>query len=216
MLTLGTGPDTTTVEARLLKADPVRFSAVTVKPHVLSIVSGDGQEGLPGAVLPGSLVVEVRDENGDPLQRVPVTFAIVAGGGTLSAPTDTTDENGRAEITLTLGNQPRRNIVVGRVAEVTPVIFSFNAVGGAVPKTLTKLSGDKQEAPAWGPVPEPLVVLVRDQNDDPVKGALVAFAVTGGEGSLSSATVPTDENGRAATTLTLGSRSPDPTQWRRP
>ena len=206
VLTLGTGPDTTTVEAKLLKADPVRFSAVTVKPHALIIVSGDGQEGQPGALLPGSLVVEVRDVDGNPLEGVPVTFAVLVGGGTLSAPTDNTDENGRAATTLTLGNQPRKNIVVGRVAEVTPVVFSFSAVGHAVPKTLTKLSGDKQEAPSWGALPEPLVVLVRDQNDDPVKGALVAFAVTAGEGSLSSATVLTDEKGRAATTLTLGSR----------
>ena len=205
VLILGTGPDTTTVEARLPKADPVRFRAVTVKPHTLRMVSGDGQEGQPGALLPGSLVVEVRDVDGNPLEGVPVTFAVLVGGGTLSAPTDTTDENGRAATILTLGNQPRRNIVVVRVAELKPVIF-YSAVGQAIPKTLTKLSGDKQEAPAWGGLPEPLVVLVRDQNDDPVKGALVAFAVTAGEGSLSSATVPTDEKGRAATTLTLGSR----------
>ena len=48
------------------------------------------------------------------------------------------------------------------------------------------------------------MVEVRDQSNNPLAGAPVAFAVTSGEGTLSVAIDTTDETGRAASTLTLG------------
>ena len=100
-----------------------------------------------------------------------------------------------AAATLNLGNDPGRNTVTARVAELKPVIFG--ATGQAIPTTLTKVSGDKQEGPAGAALSEPLVVVVRDQVNDPFEGALVTFAVTAGDGTLSTTTDTTDANGRA-------------------
>ena len=75
------------------------------------------------------------------------------------------------------------------------------------PQTLTKVSGHEQEVPA-GALAKPLVVLVRDQNGDPLAGATVTFSVTAGGGTLSTTTATTDANGQAAATLTLG-REPE-------
>ena len=72
------------------------------------------------------------------------------------------------------------------------------------PRSLTRLSGDGQQAVPGAPLAEPLVVLVRDQNGAVYRGAVVTFAVTGGDGTLSVESVTTDADGRAATTLTLG------------
>ncbi len=76
-------------------------------PLGVEIVSGDGQQGAPGAVLTHPLVVEVRDQYGDPLPDAAVTFTITAGDGKLSGRFTvqhaTTDGNGRAELNLTLG-----------------------------------------------------------------------------------------------------------------
>ena len=47
-------------------------------------ISGDNQQGTVGAVLTDPFVVEVRDRNGAVFAGVPVTFAVTAGGGTLS------------------------------------------------------------------------------------------------------------------------------------
>ena len=71
-------------------------------------------------------------------------------------------------------------------------------------KTLTKISGDEQEGPSGTELADSFVVEVRDQNGDLFEGARVTFAVTAGDGILSTATATTDARGRASTTLTLG------------
>ena len=172
-------------------------------PRTLTKLSGDEQEELPGAELSQPFAIEVRDQDGEPLEGAEVIFAVSAGGGTLSATTATTDANGRAAATLTLGSAPERNTVAVRVAELKPVIFG--ATAQAISTSLTKVSGDKQEGPAGAALSEPLVVVVRDQINDPFEGALVTFAVTAGEGTLSATTDTTDANGRASSALTLGS-----------
>ena len=77
----------------------------------LSKVSGDNQAGVSGAALPKPLVVEVRDENLSVLEGISVTFTITTGDGILSVTRTTTDENGQAESTLTLGPNLGMNTV---------------------------------------------------------------------------------------------------------
>ena len=78
----------------------------------LSKISGNNQHGLPNTPLPVPFVIEVRDlKDGSVRRRVPVTFTVTAGVGTLSTTRTMTDENGRAESTLTLGPDPGTNTV---------------------------------------------------------------------------------------------------------
>ena len=179
------------------------MSVLTVpRPSALEIISGVEQQGSAGATLANPFFVLVVDQNGKPVVGATVTFAVTAGGGTLSVETATTDENGRAATTLTLGSQPGTNTVVASVADLKPV--AFTATGLAVARTLDKPSGDEQEGPPGLALNDPFVVEVRDQNGNPLAGATVTFAVTAGAGTLSDTTATTDANGRAATTLTLG------------
>ena len=171
-------------------------------PQTLTKLSGDLQQGPARAALDEPFVVSVLDQDGDPFAGATVTFAVTAGGGTLSAAIATTDSNGRAAATLTLGNDPGRNTVAVRVDDLKPLVFS--AMAQAIPTTLIKVSGDKQEGPAGAALSQPFVVLVRDQTNKPLEGAQVRFAVTAGEGSLSATLDTTDANGRASATLTLG------------
>ena len=80
-------------------------------PTTLVKVSGDSQQGTSGTALAQPFVVEVQDGESAAFAGVPVTFAITAGGGTLSATSTTTDANGQAESTLTLGNSAGTNTV---------------------------------------------------------------------------------------------------------
>ena len=173
------------------------------RARTLTKLSGDKQQGSPGAQLTEPLVISVLDQYGDPFPGAEVTFAVTAGGGTLSETTGTTDANGRASTTLTMGSEPGRNTVVARVAELKPVIFSATEKGK--PTTLTKVSGDGQQGAAGAPLAEPFVVSVLDQKGNPLAGAIVQFNVTRRRGSLSTAAAATDTNGRVFTTLTLGS-----------
>ena len=87
-------------------------------------VSGDNQKGVSGAVLSNPFVVEVQDENGSSLSEIPVTFIVTTGGGTLSITATTTDPNGRAQSTLTLGSNLGPNSVeVSAVGIRSPVTF---------------------------------------------------------------------------------------------
>lgn len=108
--------------------EPVTFGAPGLAvPRTLAKFSGDEQQGAAGTVLTQPFVVRVLDQHGDPLAGATVTFAVTAGGGTLSAATATTDAAGRAATTLTLGPRPGTNTVEATVDGLDSVTFTAAA-----------------------------------------------------------------------------------------
>ena len=213
-LTLGRRIGTTTVTVSA-PGDSVTFTATAIartppKPppmNRLLIISGKNQTGLVGERLAEPFAVRVRDHDNRPLGDVPVTFAVTAGGGTLSTTTTKTDVSGRAASTLTLGTEPGTNTVAVSASGISDVrIFSAEAtLPPPVPTDLSIVSGNNQTGEIDEPLANPFVVEVRDQYNDPMPGAAVTFSVTGGGGTLSSTTGLTDINGRAESVLILGS-----------
>ena len=186
--------------------------------QTLTKVSGDEQRGPASTALAAPFVVSVLDQNRSAFAGAVVTFSVTAGGGTLSSTTATTDANGRARSTLTLGSDPGTNTVTATVAGLESVTFTAN--GYATPHSLTKVSGDDQEGPASTQLAAPFVVLALDENGAAMAGAVVTFSVTAGGGTLSSTTdansctiasstssttATTDADGQASARLTLGS-----------
>ena len=102
-------------------------------PALLKI-SGDNQKGASLAPLSQPFLVEAQDENGSALVGVSVTFAVTAGGGSLSTTITRTDGKGRAHSTLTLGPNLGTNTV------------QVSAAGIAVPATFHAISDT--EAPS--------------------------------------------------------------------
>ena len=187
----------------------VVFSAEATLPPVpttLSIISGDNQTGLTGEALANPFVVEVRDENGNPLEGVIVAFAVGAGGGSLSDTNVDTDSNGLAQSILTLGSDPGTNTVDVSVEGIVKTEI-FNAEGALpppIPTTLSTVSDDNQTGLTGETLADPFVVEVHDQYGDPIEGVTVTFTLLTGDGALSTETPTTDANGQAETTLTLG------------
>ena len=95
-------------------------------------ISGDTQSGNTGTALAQPFVVEVQDGSSVAFAGVPVTFAVTAGGGTLSATSVTADANGRAQTTLTLGNTAGTNTVRVSVTGITQTII-FTATATTAP-----------------------------------------------------------------------------------
>ena len=93
-------------------------------PASLTKVSGDNQSGSPGSALANPFVVEVKDEDGEVVEGIRVTFSVTAGGGSLSETSAIADEDGLAETTLTLGSQVGINSVQASVSGVDSVTFS--------------------------------------------------------------------------------------------
>ena len=103
---------------------------VPSRPQRLVKISGDNQQGPVGEQLVEPFVVSVLDTHGAPFVGAVVTFAVTTGGGTISV-TTTTDADGRAAITLTLGSDPGPNTAEATVDGLEPV--TFTAIGYAVP-----------------------------------------------------------------------------------
>ena len=116
-----------------------------IMPHTLTKVSGDGQEGTVGKPLAKPFVVSVLDQNGSAFAGAVVTFSVTAGRGAMAATTATTDANGRARSTLTLGNDSGTNTVTATVAGLEPV--TFTAFGQAT--TDSDSEEDDGEPQAW-------------------------------------------------------------------
>ncbi len=211
-ITLGNQVGQTAGAARVIAPEtPVEVeagftvTAVASTANGLAGVSGDAQTGAVGTELPAPLVVEVTDAFGNPIAGVTITWT-AEGGGSVSAPSTVTDGEGHASVTRTLGPTagPQTTLASAAGLAGSPVVFNHTAIAGSASGVLI-VSGNGQIAAPGATLPEPLVVQVVDEGGNPVVGAAVTWVVTGGGGSLDPATGPTDANGRASTTWTLGS-----------
>ncbi len=102
----------------------------TPRPQSLVKISGDNQQGTLRAVLANPYVVEVQDQDGNPVEGAQVTFTVTAGDGKLSGrftvENVTTDVNGRAQNTFSLGSNAGTNTVKASIGG--PEVI-FNATG---------------------------------------------------------------------------------------
>ncbi|MCY3764095.1 MAG: hypothetical protein OXH06_01555, partial [Gemmatimonadetes bacterium] len=117
------------------------------RAQTVTVISGDNQEGATGSALADPLIVEVRDQFGDPIAGAQVTFTVIAGDGSLTGgfttENVTTGPDGRAEILLTLGPNPGPNNVKASITELA--VETFNAVGIGTPV----VTGDALDYPTW-------------------------------------------------------------------
>jgi hypothetical protein len=172
----------------------------------LSIVSGDGQVGAIGVVLPAPLTVLVEDQNGNPVSGTTVTWSVAAAAGpnsSLSSNSTPTGTDGRASVSFTLGDAAGtyevRSAVTGSSAT-----FSVEATASGA---LSVVSGDGQVGLAGQTAAQPLVVRAVGTGGVPVPGLEVTFTVTqsaGAGAAVNPATATTGANGQASTTLTFG------------
>jgi hypothetical protein len=73
-------------------------------PTNFAIVSGNKQSANPDTALPKPLVVSVKDEYGNPISGLTVTFTDNGAGGTFSTTTPVTTATGQASVTYTTGS----------------------------------------------------------------------------------------------------------------
>ena len=142
---------TYTITARVVGVQSVTFT-ITVGDLAddIEIVSGNNQRGDTGTQLTNPLVVEVLDDDDDPVSGVTVTFSVTAGGGSLSDTSVDTNNRGRAQTTLTLGDSPGRNTVRASVSGVsTRVTFTATAVDPAPPEPVIHLGSGQRVDTYW-------------------------------------------------------------------
>jgi hypothetical protein len=173
----------------------------------ITATRGNNQGGTVGAALADSLQVRVLDKAGRPVPSQPVAWTVVAGGGSVAPASSTTDGNGYAGASWTLGSgagtqQVRAKPNGNGAPDNLQAIFSATA-GASTAATLVKIAGDSQTAVAGSVLPDSLVVRVTDASGNPVADIPVTWSLTGG-GAVSSTSLPTGADGRSAVARTLG------------
>lgn len=104
--------------------------AISSQTGRLTIASGDGQSGLPGALLPQPLRVAVRDDSGNPVAGIAVRFT-ASPGAQLTATSSATDSSGYAETRVRMPEQEGIALVTA-TALGQVVTFSARATAGSL------------------------------------------------------------------------------------
>jgi hypothetical protein len=101
---------------------------VSGPPARLNTTSAASYVGPAGVAIPSPLTVHVADADGRPVAGATVTFAVTRGDGSVNPRIATTDANGDAKTTWTLGKVAGANEVVAMVEPLDAVI-GFTATG---------------------------------------------------------------------------------------
>jgi hypothetical protein len=212
---LGTEPGTQTVEAAAdgpsgpLENSPLTLSAQAVRLPPASIVIRQeppeaARNGVPFEQQP---VLEVLDEESQPVPGIEVIASIGSGGGTLSG-TTAVSSDATGQVTYTnlgisgvSGPRTLRFSVAAPALEVASRIIQLSA---GTPVTMAGVEPLTYDATVNSPVsPDPSVV-VRDEAGNGVPGVQVTFTPNR-NGSVSPETATTNEQGIAQVSWTLGS-----------
>ena len=176
-------------------------------PAAITVVSGDTQTGPAGGTLSQALVVRVSDSRDRPVANQAVGFAIDAGGGQVAPASTTTNADGLASTTWTLGPAAGQQGVhaqaTGNGAPANlAVSFTASALTGSAGR-LELVSGDAQVGSVGTALAEALVVRVTDALGNPVGGVTVGWSVTGG-GSIDPVSAESGTDGLVRAERVLG------------
>lgn len=167
----------------------------------LSIVQGHLQQAPAGMLLPTPIVLRVSGADGSPVANIPVSFNVLAGGGSVDPATAKSDANGEVKARWTLGAGQQVQTVIGSAPGVEPI--TLGALG-VLASDITLAQGNNQTAKVNSALPVQLVIRVTGANNMPIPGQTVALIVTSGGGSLSPQSAVTNALGEVAVRWTLG------------
>lgn len=177
---------------------------VSQEPASIGATQGDAQGGTVGAVLDSLVSVAVLDALGHSIAGVEVAFTPAAGAGTVDPATATSDAEGQASTTWTLGQTSGGQTVTASLPAKDGVDLQLSASAYADDPVLIQLfDGDDQIELTSTALPAPVRVQALDQFGNGVPDVPVNFAVTSDD-ALAETEVLTDLDGIAAAHWTLG------------
>ena len=162
--------------------------------------AGDNQQRVVSAPVATAPSVKVTDSFNNAKAGVPVVFAVTGGGGSIQGNTTiNTNASGIATVGgWTMGGSAGANTLSATV-QGTAITTSFTAtaVTAGAPANIAVVVGNNQTALTGYRTNLRPAVVVTDAGGQPAAGVSVTFAVTGGGGSVTGATVNTNAVGVA-------------------
>ena len=203
--TLGTVAGANELTAILGSLAPVVFSATgnVGSATQVVVVDGNNQSALAGAAVGVAPVVSVRDQHGNGVTGVSVTFAVTSGGGSITGGTQTSGALGLATLgSWTLGTTAGANTLSASAAGVgTPAVFTATGLSGAA-DSIYLVDGDAQSDTVAATLPTAYRVRVVDANGNGVEDIPITWAAIGGGSITPNST--TDTDGYATAVRVLG------------
>lgn len=170
-------------------------------PVSLAIYAGDGQTVAAGKTAAKMLQVIVKDQYGNGVPGVSVTYDDAGVGGSFSVNPAVTAAGGIAGTRYTVTTRVGNYSVHATGAGLGAVAFAVNVKSGPA-ASLRIVSGNNQAAAAGTALPNPLVVGVQDQYGNPVSKISVNFSDGGAGGILSPTSGASNLSGQVSTTYT--------------
>lgn len=179
-------------------------------PAALTAVTPGPFAGTVGTAL-AELRVRVEDASSRGVPGVAVRFSVAGGSGSLgvgaiggSSLTDTTDQDGLAAASWTLGTTAGEQRATAQTTGLASVEFLAAAQAGA-PVTTEIQESSAFIAPVSSPTDEPLAVRVTDAYGNPVAGVPVSWAALAAGATVTTPTTTSDSAGIATVGAALGS-----------
>lgn len=142
-LTLGATAGSRTLVFSAPGVAPTLAAPVVLTPGAATVLvglSGDGQQGPAGTVLPQPLRAAARDAWGNPVAGTNVAYSVVSGGGSLAATSATTGADGTTSVAFALSRYAGPAIVRASVGAAA-VQFSVRATPNAIIRGTVNVNG---------------------------------------------------------------------------
>lgn len=174
--------------------DPPTPASMSASPSSVTGIVGQGV----------SVSVTVTGSNSKPYAGGMVIFGVTSGGGSVSPPSATTDQSGRAFTTWTLGQAAGTQQLTASLSGVSATVQATALAGPpASIQAVNSFSGTFDPGTALA---QPAVFLVEDEFGNSISGVSVIFTASDG-GSANPASTTTDSQGQASTAWTLGRKN---------
>ncbi len=175
----------------------------------IELLSGDNQTAPAGTLLENPIEVLVKDQFDNAFAETIVNFSVIEGS--VSSASAKTDARGIASVNWTLGTstgEQNLSITAFQTDGETPLLNAPLIVNANVDteqqeaNSLALVSGNNQTGLVNSALEEPIVVIVKDVDDNPLSGVSVTVLVN--DGSVNSSVITTDVNALATINWTLG------------
>jgi hypothetical protein len=174
-------------------------AAVLQVPTWLQVLTGGARKAAAGAPVSVPPAVRALDSRGNPVAGAPVDWAVVAGGGSVSAPRTQTDAGGVAAVEWTLGSQGTQTLEA-RSGAAPPATFTGTI---RVPTHLLRREGPATVAPGSS---TQYAFEIVDEDGQPLPNTPVQWTLTSPGGATLTPAAPTSGgDGIARATLTVTS-----------
>ena len=204
-LLVGKNAGRSVVSAKIEGASGYLPVSVMTTASALDVVAGANQRVLSGHVLPQRIVVRATTRKGGPAPGKIVSFRLPDAQGKVDPTTATTDADGRARATWTLGNDPGRQTLFVNVENVDSTLAVVAEADPVAANTRVSLLAEQLRARAGVLLADSVGVRVTDSTGRALANVPVRWTAV--DGSVEGESPRTDSLGVARARWTLSSRT---------